>query len=71
MTYLINFFIIFSNKTDGQTLDTETQGLSFFLDKGSRQDWIGYGHPYLQGCGGPVFFSCVDMTFQLFVWLGG
>ena len=23
------FFIFFSNKTDGQTLDTETQGLSF------------------------------------------
>ncbi len=46
--YLFNFFIIFSNKTDGQTLNTETrvcfflsnvehenQGLSFFFDGGS------------------------------------
>lgn len=36
-----------------------------------RQGWIGYGYSYLQGCGGPVFFSCVDIAIQFLVWLGG
>ena len=30
VTYLFNFFIIFSNKTNGQTLDTETKVCLFF-----------------------------------------
>ena len=30
VTYLFNFFHYFLNKTDGPTLDIETQGLSFF-----------------------------------------
>ena len=37
MAYLFKFFLIFSKKTDGQTLDTETQELSFFL---GRREYI-------------------------------
>jgi hypothetical protein len=37
VTYLFNFFIIFLNKTDGQTLDTKTRVYFFFFwDGGSR-----------------------------------
>jgi hypothetical protein len=35
MSYLFKFFIIFLNKTNGRTLDTETYELSFFWNGGS------------------------------------
>ena len=34
MTYLFKLFHIFLNKTDGQTLDTETQKLNYFWTEG-------------------------------------
>ena len=31
--YFFNFFINFSNKTNGQTLDTDTHGCTYFRTK--------------------------------------
>ena len=63
------FFIIFLNKTDGQTLDTETQGLSFFGTEGVS--WkvfrsLPYFYKILYMC---VYVICY-IEYSLLLFLG-